>query len=108
MTPLHCQSEISGFAMVNFYLKDSVTRLSFIAVNDNTGESQIKKQKRKNVNKYTNIVIIPIIYCSHWFPIARYLKEKIIVCSDSLYKKIKVNVFERVLFIISFILNEIG
>ena len=47
MTPLHCQSEISGFAMANFYLKDSVTSLSFIVMNDNTGESQIETQIRK-------------------------------------------------------------
>ena len=47
MTLLHCQSEISGFAMANFYLKDSLTSLSFIVMNDNTGESQIETQIRK-------------------------------------------------------------
>ena len=84
-----------------------VTSLSFIVMNDNTGESQTETQIRKNVNKYTNIIIVPVIYCSHWFSIACYLKEKIIFCFDSLYTKIKVNVFERVLFIMSFILNKI-
>ena len=58
MTPLHCQSETSGFSMDNFYLNDSVTSLSFIIMNDNTGESQIEIQIHKNVNKCTNIVII--------------------------------------------------
>ena len=76
-------------------------------MNYNTGESQIETQIRKNVNKYTNTIIIPVIYCSHWFSIACYLKEKIIFCFDSLYTKIKVNIFERVLFIMSFILNKI-
>ena len=60
MTPLHCQSEISGFAIANFYLKDSVTSLSFIVMNDNTDESQIETQISKKVNKHTNIIIIPI------------------------------------------------
>ena len=51
--------------------------LPFIVMNDNTGESQIEMQIRKNVNKYTNIITIPVIYCSHCFSIACYLKEKI-------------------------------
>ena len=38
----------------------------------------------------------------HW-----YLKEKIIFSFDSLYTKIKVNVFERILFIMSFIFDKI-
>ena len=44
--------------------KYGVTSLSFIVMNDNTGESQIETQIRKNVDKYTNIIIIPVIYCS--------------------------------------------
>ena len=71
--------------------KYGVTSLSFIVMNDNTGESQIETQIRKNVDKYTNIIIIPVIYCSHWFSIACYLKEKNIFYFDSLYTKIKVN-----------------
>ena len=36
MTPLHCQSEISGFAMGNFYLKDSPSSHTFhIILNGN-------------------------------------------------------------------------
>ena len=80
MTPLHCQSEISGFAIANFYLKNSVTSSSFIVMNDNTDESQIETQISKKVNKHTNIIIIPVTYWSHWFSIASYLKEKIICC----------------------------
>ena len=38
-------------------------------MNDNTGESQIERQIHKNVSKYTNIIIIPVIYCTHWFSI---------------------------------------
>ena len=38
-------------------------------MNDNTSESQIEKQIYKNVSKYTNIIIIPVIYCTHWFSI---------------------------------------
>ena len=62
MTPLLCQSEISGFAMANFYLKDSATSLSFTVMNDNTDESQIETQISKKVNKHTNIIIIPVTY----------------------------------------------
>ena len=42
-----------------FQRRDMV--LPFIVMNDNTGESQIEMQIRKNVNKYTNIIIIPVI-----------------------------------------------
>ena len=92
-----------------FFSKEryGVTSLLFIVMNDNTGDFQIETQIRKNVNKYTNVIIIPVICCSHWFSIACYLKEKIIFCFDSLYTKIKFNVFERVVFIHSFILNKI-
>ena len=79
-----------------------------IIMNDNTSEAQIETQIHKNVNKYANIMIIPVIYSSnHWFSIACHLKEKVIICFGSLYTKIKVNVFERVLFIMPFILNKI-
>ena len=95
-------------AIFRFISKEryGVTSLSFIVMNGNTGESQIEMEIRKNVSKYTNIRIIPVIYCSNWFSIVCYLKEKIIFCFDSLYTKIKVNVFKRVLFII-FSLNKI-
>ena len=65
-----------------------VTNLSFIVMNDDTGDSQKETEIRKNVNKYTNIIIIPVIYCSHWFYIACYLKEKIIFCFDSTCKNL--------------------
>ena len=55
-------------------------------MNDNTGESQIEKQIRKNVNKYANIIIILAIYCSHWFSIPFYLKEKISLFWLTIYK----------------------
>ena len=93
--------------MANFYLKGSATSLSFTVMNDNIDESQIETQISKKVNKRTNIIIIPVTYWSHWFSIAFYLKEKIICCFNSLYTKIKANVFERILFITSFILNKI-
>ena len=36
MTSLHCQSEISGFAIANFYLKDSPSSHTFhITLNGN-------------------------------------------------------------------------
>ena len=65
-------------AIFRFITKErhGVTSLSFIVMNDNTGESQTEMQIRKNVNNYTNIIIISVIYCSHWFSIACYLKEK--------------------------------
>ena len=65
-------------AIFRFVSKEryGVTNLSFIVMNDNIGETQTETQIRKNVNKYTNIIIIPVIYCSHWFSIACYLKEK--------------------------------
>ena len=47
----------------------AVKSLSFILMNDNTGESQIERQIHKNVSKYTNIITIPVIYCTHWFSI---------------------------------------
>ena len=47
-------------------------------MNDNTSESQIEMQIRKNVNKYTNIIIILVVYCSLWFPIVCFLIEKVI------------------------------
>ena len=96
-------------AIFRFISKEryGVTSLSFTVMHDNTGESQTETQIRKNVSKYTNIIIIPVICCSHWFSIACYLKEKIMFCFDSLCTKIKINVFERVLFIMSFILNKI-
>ena len=50
----------------------------FIVMNDNTSESQIEMQIRKNVNKYTNIIIILVVYCSLWFPIVCFLIEKVI------------------------------
>ena len=95
-------------AIFRFISKErcGATSLSFIVMNDNSGESKIETQVRKNVNKYTNIIIIPVIYCNHWFPIACNLKEKIIFCFDSLCTKIKVNVFDRILFITSSILNK--
>ena len=74
-----------------------ITSLSFIVMNNNAGESQIETKIRINVNKYTNIIILDI-YCNHWFSITCHLKEKIIICFNSLHKKIKVNVFERVFF----------
>ena len=80
-----------------------LTRLSFIVMNDNTSDSQIETQICKNVSENINIIITPVIYCSHWFSIYCYLKEKIIFCFNSLYTKIKVNVFERVSFIMPFI-----
>ena len=55
-----------------------VTSLSFIVMNDNTGESLTETEIRKNVNKYTNIQLSIV----HWFPIACYLKEKIMSCFD--------------------------
>ena len=69
-------------AIFRFISKEryGVTSLSFIVMNDNTGEAQIETQIRKNVNKYTNIIIIPVIYCNYWFSIACHLKEKIIIC----------------------------
>ena len=57
--------------------KYGVANLSLIVIDENAGESQIEKQIRKNVNKYTTITIIPVIYCNVWFSIACYLKEKI-------------------------------
>ena len=47
-------------------------------IKNDSGESQVETQIRKNVNKYTNI-IIPVIYRSHSFSI------------DSLCTKVKVN-----------------
>ena len=93
-------------AIFRFISKEryGVTSLSFIVMNGNTGESQIEMEIRKNVNKYTNIIIIPVIYCSHWFSIVCYLKEKIISCFGSLYTKIKVNVFKRESYLLSFII----
>ena len=82
-----------------------VTGVSFIVVNDNIGESQIETQIRKKVNKYTNIIIVPIIYCSYWSSTACYLKVKIMLCFDLLYAKL--NIFERTLFIMSLILNKL-
>ena len=79
--------------------KCGVTSLSFIVMNNNTGEPQIETQIRKNVNKYTNIIVIPVTYYNQLFSIACHLKEKIIICFNSLYTKIKVNVYEGVLFI---------
>ena len=95
-------------AIFSFTSKEryGVTSLSFIVINNNTGDFQIETQLRKNVNKYTNIIIIPVIYCSHCFSIVS-LNENIMLCFDLLYTKIKGNVFKRVFFITSFILNKI-
>ena len=70
-------------------LRNSVTSLLFMVMNDNTGESQIEMQIRKNVNKYTNIIIISTICCSLWFPISCYLKEKVIFVLTRYIQKLK-------------------
>ena len=90
-------------AIFSFTSKEryGVTSLSFIVINNNNGDFQIETQLRKNVNKYTNIIIISVIYCSHCFSIVP-LNEKIMLCFDLLYIKIKVTVFKRVFFIIPF------
>ena len=83
-----------------------VTGLLLIVVNDNIGESQIEIQIRKKVNKYTNIIIIPIIYCSYWSSTACYLKVKIMLCFDSLYIKLKLMYLrESYLLCHSFLIN---
>ena len=50
-------------AIFRFISKEryGVTSLLFIVMNDNTAESQIEMQTRKNVKKYTNTIIIPVI-----------------------------------------------
>ena len=70
-------------------VRNSVTSLLFMVMNDNTGESQIEMQIRKNVNKYTNIIIISAICCSLWFPISCYLKEKVIFVLTRYIQKLK-------------------
>ena len=51
--------------------------------------------------EHKNILIIPILEKHHWFSVACYLNEKVIICLDSMSLEIKVKYFQKMLQIIS-------
>ena len=53
------------------------------------------------MSEHTNILIILILEKHHWFSIVCYLNEKAIICLDSMFLKIKLKHFQKVLQIIS-------
>ena len=87
--------------------RSDTVSFSHIMMKQGLSESILESQIRK-ISFDTNRIIIPVIHCSHWFSMIVYFKEKIVICLDSFYKTKKVDMFERVFFLLSMVFREIN
>ena len=86
--------------------RSDTVSFSHIVMKQELSESYLESQIRK-VSFDTNRIIIPVMHCSHWFSMIVYLKEKIIIYLDSVYKAKKVDMFERVFFFLLLVLSMV-
>ena len=78
-----------------------VESLSYITMVLYATESFNSNYLKEKLSEHTNILIIPILEKHHWFSIACYLNEKIIIWLDSMSLEIKLKYFQKMLQIIS-------
>ena len=86
--------------------RNGTISFSHLVMNQQPSESVLQSQIQK-ISFDTNVIIIPVIRCSHWCSIVVYLKEKNVICLDSFYKTKKVDLFEKVFHLISIVIPDV-